>query len=172
MKKKIAIIIANQEFRDEEYFETKDLLERGNLDITIFSNEKGLAIGSLGNEVLVKNKLDDLNVNEFDGLLFVGGAGAIKCLDNETSYLKIKQGFDSNKLIAAICIAPLILFHAGILEKATIWSSEMDKSATKRLGDIYINKKVVRDKNIITADGPGSIKEFSNCIIQYFYEKS
>lgn len=166
--KKIAIIIANQEFRDEEYFETKVLLEKSGLKTTSFSNEKGLAIGRFGGEVLINNILEDLNINDFDGILFVGGSGAIKYLDNEISYQKIREAYNRKKLVAAICIAPLILFHAGVLEKATVWSSSMDKTAVKELGDVYVSKNVVKNKNIITADGPESINDFSNCIIKYF----
>ena len=72
------MIIAAREFRDEECFETKDILEKQGFNITIFSNEKGIAIGRFGGEIKVDKTLDELNVSNFDSLLFVGGQGAIK----------------------------------------------------------------------------------------------
>jgi protease I len=170
MKTKLAIIIANQGFRDEEYFETKELLEKSGLDIVTFSNKKGLAQGKLGGEVFVDKDLNDLNIQDFQGIIFIGGSGALECLDNELSYLKTKEAYNSNKLVAAICIAPLILFRAGILEKGTVWSSENDKAAVDELGEAYTNQRAVRYKNTITANGPEAIKEFSNNIIDYFNE--
>lgn len=170
-KTKLAIIIANREFRDEEYFETKYLLEKGGFNIVTFSNEKGVAIGKFGGEIMIDNDLKDLNTDDFDGIIFVGGPGAIKCLDNNISYSKIREGRNKDKLVAAICIAPLILYRAGVLKKGTVWSSDLDKSAVKELGNTYKKDKVVRCENIITANGPRAIKEFANCIIRYFNRK-
>lgn len=175
-KKKIAMIIAAREFRDEECFETKDILEKQGFNITIFSNEKGIAVGRFGGEIKVDKTLDELNVSDFDSLLFVGGQGAIKYLDNKISYDIINNANDKNKVIAAICIAPLILARAGILKgkKATVWSSDLDKSAIKELekeGGIYIDQKSVIDGNIITADGPFAINEFCENILNIFSKK-
>lgn len=165
LKKKVAMIIAKKNFRDEEYFETKENLEKSGFNITTFSNKKGLAKGKLGGETFVNFDLDDLNVNNFDLLLFVGGSGALECLDNELSYKKINEAINQRRYVSAICIAPVILAHAGILKniKATVWSSEEDESAIdilKASGAIYGAKKSIVDKNIVTADGPDSIKEF------------
>jgi protease I len=48
--------------------------------------------------------LQELNVSDFDCILFVGGAGAIKYLDNDVSYDLIKKADEKNLIIAAICI--------------------------------------------------------------------
>ena len=100
------MIIAAREFRDEECFETKDILEKEGFNITIFSNEKGIAVGRFGGEIKVDKTLNELNVSNFDSLLFVGGQGAIKYLDNKISYDIINNANNENKVIAAICITP------------------------------------------------------------------
>ncbi|HOI60366.1 MAG TPA: DJ-1/PfpI family protein [Candidatus Pacearchaeota archaeon] len=174
-KKKIAMVIAAREFRDEECFETKDILEKEGFNITLFSNEKGIAVGRFGGEIKVEKTLEEIDVSDFDCVLFVGGGGAIKYLDNNLSYDLLRKANKRNIIITAICIAPVILANAGILEgkKATVWSNDLDKSAIKILeqkGATYINKNSVIDKNIVTANGPSAIKEFCEDIIRFFRE--
>lgn len=170
LMKKIAIIIAFKDFRDEEYFQTKEILENNGFKTKTFSNEKGIAVGRFGGEVKIEETIDSLDINNFDAIIFVGGSGAIQFLDNETSYNLAREAHNANKLIAGICIAPVILAKAKILDnkKATVWSSSMDKSAIKTLKEcnvIFIDKPVVTDNNIITASGPEAINEFSNEIV-------
>jgi len=172
-KKKIAMIIASQEFRDEECFETKAILEDQDFKITLFSDKKGIAIGRFGGEIEVKKTLNEINVDDFNCLLFVGGGGALKYLDNDLSYKIINEANSKSKVLAAICIAPVILAKAGTLKnrKTTVWSSNLDKSAIEILKDngaIYVNEDAVIDKNIITASGPLAIQEFCKKIIEVY----
>ena len=88
--KKVAIIIAFKDFRDEEYFFSKQVLESNGIKTETFSNEKGLAIGKFGGEAIAKS-LDDLNISDYEAIIFVGGNGAIIFLDNEKSYNLIKK---------------------------------------------------------------------------------
>lgn len=167
---KIAIVIASRDFRDEEYFETKEILEKEGFSVSVFSDKEGIAIGKYGGEVKIEKTLKDLDVSQFDCLLFVGGSGAMEHLDNLESYFLINEAKNQKKIIAAICIAPLILAKSGILKgkKATVWSSDLDKSALKefRKQEVkYMPEKSVVDGKIVTADGPSSIVEFCKNII-------
>lgn len=153
--KKIAFIIAHKEFRDEEYFITKEVLENNDVIVDTYSDEKGLAIGRFGGEVTVNHVMEDIDVNKYDGLVFAGGSGALECLDYEVSYGLINSFINNGKVVAAICISPVILAHAGVLsgKKATVWSSSMDKTAIKELGKvgaIYSDEPVIVDGKIIT----------------------
>jgi protease I len=169
--KNIAIVIAFKNFRDEEYFIPKQILGRAGAKITTVSNSIGIAFGVEGGEARVNILLEDLKVEDFDVIIFIGGPGALKYLDNETSYQIVKETVSQNKLLAAICISPVILAKAGVLEnkKATVWSNSLDKSAVKILkenGANYEEKSVVVDGNIITGNGPLAAKEFAEEIIK------
>ncbi len=173
MSKKILMVIAFKDFRDEEYFVPKRILEEHGFLIETTSNKKGIALGASGGEVEIEKAINEINVDEFEGVIFVGGSGMAKELDNLDFQKLAKDFFDRNKLVSAICIAPGVLAKAKILEnkKATIWSSSLDKSPIKILeenGAIYQNENVVRDQNIITANGPQPAEEFAKAIINYF----
>jgi protease I len=165
------MIIAFKDFRDEEYFIPKQvLMGRGN-KITTVSSELGKAIGTYGGEVDVNITLDKLNsgVDDFDAIIFVGGSGALRYIEDETCWKIAKEAVLKNKVLGAICIGPAILARAGVLsgKKATVWSSPLDKSAVKILkegGAIYEDSQVVEDGNIVTANGPEVARKFGETI--------
>jgi len=167
--KKIAIIIANRDFRDEEFFNTKEVLESG-ARVDVFSNEVGLALGKFGGEFKVKNNIKELNANDYNAIVFIGGSGALERLDNEASYELIISFLKENKIIGAICISPVILAKAGALtgKNATVWSSNMDKAAIGILGKngaVYADLPVVIDGNVVTARDFEASYEFGNAIL-------
>lgn len=170
MAKRVAIIIAFREFRDEEYFIPKEILESEGIEITTVSSEKGIAIGKLGGEADVDIVFNDLKVSDFDAVIFCGGSGAVKLIDNKECHRIARDALKENKVLAAICSGPAILAKAGVLsgKKASVWSIAMDKSLVKILNDsgaVYKNEPVVKDGNIITASGPSSAEEFAREIL-------
>lgn len=165
--KKVAIIVAFKDFRDEEYFITKEVLENKGIKTKTFSNQKGTAVGRFGGEVEIKETINNIDVDSFDAIVFVGGSGAVEFLDNNISYNIIRKAKD--KIVGAICIAPIILAKAGILKnkKCTVWSSNMDKSAIKTIkenGGVYKSEQVVVDGNIITGENNEASKLFGQSI--------
>ncbi|MFA6252094.1 MAG: DJ-1/PfpI family protein [Candidatus Paceibacterota bacterium] len=167
--KKIALIIASKDFRDEEFFNTKEALESG-ARVDVFSEKMGLALGRFGGEFKVKNNIKDLHANDYDAIVFIGGSGALERLDNETSYELVRSFLKGNKIIGAICISPIILAKAGALNKknATVWSSSMDKTAIMILGEngaVYADLPVVIDGKVVTAKDFEASYEFGNAIL-------
>jgi protease I len=169
--RKIAIMIAFRDFRDEEYFIPKQTLEMAGAKITTVSTSLGTAIGKLGGEAKIDLTLDELKVGNYNAVLFIGGPGAAKYIDSPQVHQIAREVADSAMILGAICIAPAILAKAGVLagKKSTVWSNAMDKSAIKILkeeGAKYQSEPVVVDGNIITADGPQSARKFAEAIVE------
>jgi len=170
--KKVAIIIAFKNFQDKEYFETKNVLEKAGIKVTTVSTDRGMAVGVYGGEAQVDEILSEVSVGEFDGIIFIGGPGALKFLDNDISYKIIKEAVEAKKILAAICISPLILAKAGVLKnkKATVWSSPLDRKPIKILkenGAEYLKEDVVVDGELITANGPAAAHEFGEKVLTH-----
>lgn len=168
--KKALFIIASNNFRDEEYFVTKEVLEKGGIDIKTAS-DKCKAIGKFGGEAKADFLINDTNVDEFDAIIFPGGQGAVELLDNELTYSIIKKVISKGKLLAAICIAPTILAKAGVLigKKATVWSTALDRSAINILRKSYAKyerREIVIDGNIITGENAEFSQEFGEAILK------
>jgi len=174
--KKIAIIIAFKNFRDEEYFIPRKILEEAGAKIEVVSNEVGTAFGVEGLQVNTNTKLSDLDISNFDAVVFVGGPGALDNLNNQDSYRVIREAVKQNKVLAAICISPVILAEAGVLngKKATVWTNPLNKEPKKILeenGAIFTEQNVVVDGNIITANGPDAAAEFGKKLVEVLVSK-
>jgi len=173
MNKKILIVIAFQDFRDEEYFVPKEILEKNGFTVETVSSKVGLAIGVEGGAIEVSKTAKEIETKNYDGVIFVGGPGMTEELDN-LDFQKLARDFNQeNKLVSAICIAPVLLAKSKLLEnkRATVWSSPLDKSAIKILkenGSIYVDQPVVVDGKIITANGPEAAKDFGEAIVKFF----
>lgn len=169
--KKILIIIAPKDFRDEEYYIPKNNLESAGHRITTASLIAGECTGKLGGRAQSEFTLAEINADNFDAVIFVGGSGAAIYQNNQEAYRIAREFFEKGKLLAAICIAPLILAYAGILDgkKATVWNGDKEQEKIfKELGIDFINEDVVCDGNIVTANGPAAAEKFAQVIIKKF----
>ena len=168
--KKIAIVIAFRDFRDAEYFVPKEILEKAGVKIITVSTKLGMSIGADGGDTEVDLLVKNLNVANFDAVVFIGGPGCLQYLDNENSYKVARETIEKNKILGSICISSVILAKAGVLsgKRATVWSSPLDRGPVKILkenGVIYDDKDVVVDGKIITANGPGAAEEFGQKLV-------
>lgn len=171
MTKTILLIIAFQNYQDYEYAMTKQVLENAGIKVVTTSSQTGTASGSFGDSAQVDLDLKKVNTADYDAVIFIGGAGAVGYQTDQLAHQIAKQTVEQNKILGAICIAPTILANAGVLKnkKATVWTSEIEKSPIKILengGAKYLNKNVVVDGKIITADGPPSAQNFGQRIVK------
>lgn len=159
------MIIAFEKFRDEELLEPKSVLENAGVEVMIASNKTGTASGMLGAQVGVETFYTDINIEDYDGIVFVGGSGASIYFNDEKAQELTQKAYEQDKVVGAICIAPSILAHAGLLQnkKGTCFSSQEED--LKSHGAEYTGESVTIDGKIVTANGPGAAREFGEAII-------
>ena len=75
-EKRAVLIIASRNFRDEELFETRRELEKANVDTVIASTKTGIIRGMLGGRAEAAILVNDIVVDDYDVIIFVGGSGA------------------------------------------------------------------------------------------------
>jgi len=165
-------IVAPEGFRDEELFHPKEILDSKGIETVIASTKKGICNGTLGGTAESSLTLSEVNVDGFDGLVFVGGTGIQVIRNSEESMRISKEAVEKGKLLCAICWSSTILAKAGVLngKKATVWLGLDDDyqintdKVLEKFGAVYIDEGVVMDGKIITADGPSSAKDFGEAI--------
>lgn len=164
--KKILFILADRDFRDEEYTQPRSVFENEGIEIKVANESGGESQGVSGTKVQADLNLDQVVASDYDAIIFVGGAGAIQYFDNDTIWQIARDAFKHNKIVAAICIAPVILAKAGILKgkKATVFES--GRQHLEANGAIYTGNAVEIDGNIITANGPNAAENFAKTIIE------
>lgn len=167
---KALMIIAHEQFRDEEYLEPKRVLTENGIEVITASWDLGVAIGKLGAQVEVDINISDVDTEDYDAIIFVGGPGSKKYWDDLTAHRIAKEAIEYKKVLAGICSASIILARAGVLKdkKATCYKGDVEE--LKKEGAIYTGNPVEQDSLIITADGPGSATSFGIRIVETLRE--
>ncbi len=164
VKKKVLMIIAHNNFRDEELFVTKGVLETCGAKVEVVSNQKGVAKGMLGKSYEVDKTYRDVDWNAYQAIILVGGSGAVVFWQDNILQSLVQQAYKKGKIVAAICLSPVVLAKAGILKgrKATCWMGA--SSQLKRYGAVYTGKWVEVSGRIVTAAGPFAARDFGRAI--------
>lgn len=166
--KKAVMIIACKDFRDEELAEPKKILEEAGVDVTVASTSAEGCKGMLGAQVTPDTLVGDLDADEFDMAVFVGGSGSAAYYKDETVLTFAREADDEGLVIGAICLAPGILAKAGILEglKVTSYDAKEAKKALEEGGATWTGDKVTVDGVVVTGNGPDAAKEFGEKLVE------
>jgi len=173
----ILMIIAPNNFRDEEFFIPKRLFEENHFKVVVASSTKkptsmfGKSVVvdmnlSQALDLLTNNKNNNNNDSDVVAVVFPGGSGVPVYYDNEIIKDIVVNAYNNNKVIGAICLAPIILAKAGVLEgrQATVWDHSFI-TTLQSYGAVYKKEGVVVDGNIVTSNSPKHAEEFANAIL-------
>jgi len=166
MKKKAVMIIPAQGYRDEELAQPKAILEAAGIEVKVASTTFEEVKGMLGGKVKPDILISDISVANFDAIIFVGGMGAEQYWNDPLAHQLARSAFGDNKIVAAICIAPVTLANAGILsgKRAAVSPSEGKLLIAK--GAKYTGRPLEVDGNVITAAGPAAATDFGDEIVK------
>jgi len=163
---KVLMVVAPKNFRDEEYQKPRQVLEAAGWQIEVASKKVNEAVGMLGAKAKIDKDISQVNVDDYQGVVFVGGTGAAVYFEDQTVLALAKTAFEKDKVVGAICIAPSILANAGILQgkKATAFFSEQENLIAK--GAQYTGEPVTVDGKIVTANGPQAAEKFGEKLVE------
>lgn len=162
--KKIVMIIAPVEFREEEYEVPRAIFEKSGFAVSVASNTAKDCVGKFGMKVTPDLQLAALTVRDYDAVVFVGGKGCKEYWDDAVCHRIAREAASLGKVVSAICSAPVILARAGLLtgRKATCFSG--DAEFLKAGGAVYTGRSVETDGIFVTADGPASAAVFGEAV--------
>lgn len=164
--KKVLMFIAQKGFRDEEYKEPRDVIEKAGIKVEVASKTSQIATGKFGMKVNPDLSLKDVDVKNFDAVIFVGGPGSYDYFDDPITQGIAKNALKEGKILAAICAASSILANAGLLKgkRATCFPGEGQNLKSK--GANYTGSGLEIDGKIITADGSAHARQFGEAIVK------
>lgn len=160
--KKVMVLIAPEGFRDEEYAQTHAALKGAKADPVVVSAHTGVCTGKLGSIAHAKMTVDDALNEQWDGAALIGGPGADIYIDDERVHKIARKVAEDGNVLAAICMAPVILSHAGLLDgvDATVFPDEAYEKDLVEHGANLKKQAVVQSENningapLITGNGP------------------
>ena len=164
--KTAVLIVGRENFHDMELFETMRILGSAGVQTVIASSQTGVIRGMLGGVAEARIVLNQLRIDDYDAIVFIGGLGARQYFDNPAALDIARAAAAKGKVLAAISIAPTILANAGVLRGVRATSFPSEQAALQQAGAIYTNTPVERDRQIITATGPIAVAQFAGAIIE------
>ncbi|MHC4543002.1 MAG: DJ-1/PfpI family protein [Planctomycetota bacterium] len=162
--KRAVLIVGRENFRDEELFETRRVLTEAGVNTVVASTRTGTIRGMLGRVTEATILVNDIVVNDYDAIIFIGGAGATEYFQSRAAWNISRETVQKRKVLGAICIAPAILANAGLLKGVRVTGFPTERDRLQRAGALYTGVPVERDGLIITGDGPIAAALFGRAI--------
>jgi protease I len=162
--REVLMVIAPSWFRDEEYLEPKAVFEARGAHVTTASTEAGPATGRFGTQALAEVSLCNADLSRFAAVVFVGGTGAEVFFDDPDAHGAARKALDLGQTVGAICVAPCILAHAGLLNGRRATAFPDRQTDLEEHGAIWTGRSVEIDGPIVTANGPESAREFGEAV--------
>ncbi|MCH5172402.1 MAG: DJ-1/PfpI family protein [Erysipelotrichales bacterium] len=164
------LVIIGDYFEDVEMIAPVDVWRRHNDEITIASlMHRKEVISARGIKMECNILLENANLEEYDFLFIPGGPGVSKILVNLKEVSDVIEFFASkNKLVCAICAAPMLIGRLGLLKDKnyTVYPG-FDKQV---IGGKYLRDKgAVKDGNFITGKSMYYSIEFALLVIESLY---
>ena len=164
--KKIAVILADG-FEEIEALTSVDVLRRAGAIASIVGLNDANIKGCHNIYVKADVTLREMREIDYDAIILPGGLPGASNLANDARLKEILRNFDkSNKLICAICAAPMVLEGAGVLKDRFVCYPGFEENVRSDKRGYVSDKNVLKDQNIITAKGPAFSMEFALFIVK------
>lgn len=152
-------------FEEIEFTTIVDVLRRADLDVTVASLAPGAVRGAHGIRIEPDACLADLDTRAFTMVVLPGGQPGTRNLAADERVLGIVRRLArEQRLVAAICAAPVVLHAAGVLTgvEVTAHPSVHDRLA----GAVLVkDRRVVRSGCVFTSQGAGTALEFALALV-------
>jgi protease I len=170
--KKVAIL-ATDGVEQVELLEPKAALERAGARAEVISLKAGTIQGmnhdEKGEQIPVDRVLADVSAADYDGLLLPGGVANPDRLRTDRRAVNfVRDFFERDKPVAAICHAAWMLVEAGVLEGRTITSWPSVRTDVENAGGTWVDKAVQVDQKLVTSRKPDDIPQFNSRMVQIF----
>ncbi|MEW6574430.1 MAG: DJ-1/PfpI/YhbO family deglycase/protease [Bacillota bacterium] len=165
--KKVLLVVAPRDFRDEEFSVPRRVFEEQGAQITVASSVKGTATGMLGGAVEADVVFSEVRPADFSAVVLAGGTGSKEYLWDDKELRRVVQGtYQEGKVVSAICLSPVVLARAGCLKgkEATVWPDPAAVRELKTAGAKYVDRSVVVSGSVATARDPQSAEAFAQAV--------
>jgi protease I len=172
--KKVAIL-ATHGFEQSELEIPHARLKEHGATVHIVSPEKGEIRGwdekDWGRPVKVDVSLDQARADDYDAVVLPGGQINPDLLRVEKRALDlIRDFYDQQKVVAAVCHAPWLLIETGIIKGRRATSYKSIKTDMINAGAKWEDSEVVTDQGIVTSRQPADLEAFAEKIMEEISE--
>ena len=166
--KKVLMIIPHKQFRDEEFFEPRNILESEGAAVTVASTAVRMCHGTQGGTVQSTLAFADAKSEDYDALVICGGPSTPDVFWNDKKLPELATAMAAaGKVVAAISLSTVVLAKAKLLagKQATVYFLPQAIQELKSAGATYVMEPLVVQDKLITAEGPTESARFGQAIL-------
>ena len=163
--KKVAIPVESMFNTFEFWYPYYRLKEAGAAVTIVGSGSAETYTGKPGTEVKVDVNIEQVSAADFDGIVVPGGYAPDIMRRYPKMVQLVKDLFEDNKVVAAICHAGWMLASAKILTGKKVTSFFAIKDDLVHAGAEWVDEEVVVDGNLITSRTPDDLPAFMRAVI-------
>lgn len=154
-------------FEEIEAVTIVDLLRRSGVEVHTAALGSLDVTGSHGITLRADMTLDAARAGDYDMIVLPGGMpGAQHLKDDVRVAALLRQFADSGRYTAAICAAPSVLAHAGLLDGRAATSFPGFLDAGSAPGIRLRTDAVVIDGKVVTSRGAGTAMDFTLALVE------
>src|SRR5262245_32235953 len=161
--KTIALVIPHTQFRDEEFFEPKRILESEGATVIVASGSARTCYGTQGGPAQASRAIADVKADEINALVICGGPSVPEFFWNDKKLQELASAMSAaGKVVAAICLSTVVLAKAKLLagKQATVYFLPQAIQELKSAGATYVSEPLIVQDKLILAEGPQESKHF------------
>ncbi len=161
------IILVEEMFNDLEFwYPYYRLKEAGAQVVVVGSGSAEAYLGKSGTKAKADADADQISASEFDGIIIPGGYAPDHMRRYPGMVKLVKELFEAQKVVAAICHAGWMLASARILEGRKVTSVSAIKDDLIHAGADWVDEEVVVDGKLITSRKPDDLPAFMRAVIK------
>jgi len=136
------------------------------VEVTVVgSGSSDVYTGKPGTQAKVDASADQVSAKNFDGIIIPGGYAPDMMRRYPAMVNLVKNFFNANKTVAAICHAGWMLVSAGILPGKKVTSFFAIKDDLINAGAEWVDQEVVVDGKLVTSRMPDDLPAFMKAVI-------
>ena len=153
-------------FEEIEAVTIVDLLRRAGIEVHTAALSERRVTGSHGIAVEADRRLDEVEHLDYDMIVLPGGMPGADHLKHDARLVAmLRRQAAAGRWNAAICAAPGVLAHAGLLDGAVATSYPGFLTDASARGLRLSAEPVVVDGRVVTSRGPGTAIDFALALI-------
>src|SRR5262245_14182592 len=122
--KKVLMVIPITQFRDEEFFEPKKILEDEGAKVVVAASAVRMCRGMKGGVAQAEIAIADAKADDYAAIVLCGGSSVPDLFWNDKKLQELVAAMAAaNKVVAAICLSTVVLAKAKLLagREATVY---------------------------------------------------
>ena len=165
--RKVAILAAD-DYEDTELWYPYYRMREAGAEVKVVGTASSADVvrSKHGYAVTIDLRANEANADDFDAVIVPGGYAPDKLRRCAATLAFVRNLFQQDKVVAAICHAGWVLVSAGVLKGKRATSFSAIKDDMKNAGADWVDDEVVVDGKLITSRHPADLPAFCREIIK------